>query len=137
MTGFKKTASSLFFSTISFFTITSNVFAASIQVDTGEKGLGFKPPQLGDVLTFFIRFFFAAAGLAALLYLLLGAFAWVTSGGSKENIEKARDKIQAAVVGVILVVVVLAIVTTLEKIVFNEQICFGLSCPLKLPSLLK
>ena len=136
MISLKKTASNLFLSTISFFTTASNVLVAP-EIKIKESELGFKPPQLGDILTFFIRFFFAAAGLAALLYLLLGAFAWVTSGGSKENIEKARDKIQAAVVGVILVVVVLAIVTTLEKVVFNEQICFGLSCPLKLPSLLK
>ncbi len=118
--------------------VTLPVFAqSSIQVDTGPGGLGFQPPQLGDVLTFLIRLFFAAAGLAALIYLLLGAFSWVTSGGSKENVEKARDKIQAAVVGVILVVVVLAIVTTLEQVVFKTKICFGLSCPLTLPSLLK
>jgi hypothetical protein len=72
----------------------------------------------------------------ALLYLLLGALAWITSGGDKGGVEKARDKIQAAIVGVLMIVIVLAVVWTLENVVFQQKICFGISCPLTLPSLL-
>src|SRR3989344_8938009 len=38
-------------------------------VNTGN--LGFAIPSLGDILTFFIRAFFAIAGISALFYLLL------------------------------------------------------------------
>ncbi len=99
--------------------------------------LGFPVPTLSTLLTFIIRFFFVAAGLAALLYLLLGAFSWVTSGGQKENVEKARDKIQAAIVGLILIVAVLAIMVTLEQVVFNQKICVGLSCDITIPNLIQ
>lgn len=110
-------------------------FAASSSVQV--VNLGFQVPTLSILLTFLIRFFFVAAGLAALLYLLLGAFSWVTSGGAKENVEKARDKIQAAIVGLILIVAVLTILVTLEQVVFNQQICVGLSCDITIPSLIQ
>jgi len=92
---------------------------------------------LSSVLSFFIRLFFTIAALVALLYLLLGAFAWVTSGGEKEKISKAQEKIQAAVIGIILIIAVLAIVVTLEQIVFKGAICFGITCGIKIPGLIE
>lgn len=118
----------------------NQAFAAStpnVTVKVDESALGIKIPSLGDILTFLIRFFFVIAGLAALLFLLLGALAWVTSGGNKESVEKAREKIQAAIIGVILIVVVLSIIWTLEQVVFAQAICFGISCPLTLPTLVE
>ena len=106
-----------------------------LMVDTSK--LGFQIPTLSDLLTFAIRIFFVIAGLAALFYMLIGAFAWVTSGGDKDAVTAAREKIQSAVVGLIMMVVVLAIVWTLEQVVFKRRICLGVSCPLTLPSLLE
>ncbi|MFH1827097.1 MAG: hypothetical protein ABH812_01525 [bacterium] len=112
----------------------ARVFADELQV--GDN-LGFAIPSFGGIITFIIRFFFVMAGLAALLYLLLGAFSWITSGGNKENVEKARDKIQAAIVGIILVVIVVAILATLEQVVFAQKLCFGLTCDVSIPALLQ
>ncbi|MEO6508730.1 MAG: hypothetical protein ABIO02_02145 [Patescibacteria group bacterium] len=108
-----------------------------VQVDTSDKGLGFAIPTLAEILTFAIRLVFVAGGLAALVMLLLGAFAWITSGGEKEKTKAAQEKIQAAVIGVILIAVVLAVVVTLEQVVFAGNICLGLSCGITIPSLLK
>lgn len=105
----------------------------TIQIQEGD--LGFKIPGLADILTFVIRIFFVIAGIIALLYLLLGAFGWITSGGEEENVKKAREKITAAIIGVILIVAVLAIIVTLEQVVFRKKICFGISCPATIPSL--
>ena len=113
----------------------ANTMPACQSINTGD--LGFQIPSLGDILTFIIRAFFVIAGLAALLYLLLGALAWITSGGDKEAISAAQQKIQAAVIGMILIVAVLAIIWTLEQVVFNRRICLGLSCPLTLPGLIE
>ena len=110
-------------------------YPACTSIDTGD--LGFKIPSLGDLLTFAIRAFFVIAGLAALFYLLLGALGWVTSGGDKDAVTAAREKIQAAVVGMILIVAVLAIIWTLEQVIFNRRICLGLSCSLTLPGLIE
>lgn len=138
--GIRQRLNSLYIYFLSLFTFLNplRVFAATnadLQVD--ENTLEFQIPTLGEVLTFIIRFFFVMAGLAALLYLLLGAFTWITSGGNKENVEKARDKIQAAIIGIILVVIVVAILATLETVVFSRSLCFGLTCPVSIPTLLK
>jgi hypothetical protein len=69
--------------------------------------------------------------------MLWGALSWVTSGGEKDGVEKARDKIVAAIVGMIMIVVALAIIWSMENIVFQRKICFGLSCSVTLPALLK
>ena len=81
-----------------------------------KVNVGFKIPEFNQVLTFIIRFFFIVAGLVALVYLLLGALGWITSGGNKESVDKAREKIQAAIVGIVMIFVVLAIVGLVENI---------------------
>lgn len=89
----------------------------------------------GDLLTFIVRLFFIIAGLAALIYGLLGGLAWITSGGDKDSIQGARDKIQAAVVGIFVLIVVLTILWTLETVIFRRSICFGISCNVRIPGL--
>ena len=93
---------------------------------------GITPPSLSDILAFIIRGFFILAGLAAILYLLWGAFNWITSGGSKENVEKAREKIQAAVLGLIIIFIVLSLVVLVENI-FNFGL--GISKDMTIPTL--
>ena len=84
-----------------------------------------------------MRFFFIIAGLVALLYLLLGALSWITSGGNKESVDKAREKIQAAVVGLILIFVVLALVIVIETVFFIPGEGLGISKPIHFPGLVE
>lgn len=99
-----------------------------------KVSLGFSIPSFAQVLTFGIRLFFIVAGLVALLYLLLGAFGWITSGGNKEAVDKAREKIQAAIIGLILIFAVLAIVTVMENIL---GIGLGISQEIVFPKLIQ
>jgi cytochrome bd-type quinol oxidase subunit 2 len=114
-----------------------NLLVPAVYAQGGDVDIGFTPPSIQQVLGFLIQIFFVVAGLVALIYLLLGALSWITSGGNKENVTKAQEKIQAAVLGLILIVAVLAIIVTLEQIVFNKEICLGISCPIKIPSLIQ
>lgn len=98
--------------------------------------LGFAIPQFNEVLTFIVRFFFIIAGLIALIYLLLGALSWITSGGNKESVDKAREKIQAALVGLILIFVVLATVAVIESIFFPGDTGLGITKPIVFPGLI-
>lgn len=97
--------------------------------------LGFAIPAFDAVLTFIIRIFFVVAGIIAILYLLLGAMAWITSGGNKESVDKAREKIQAALIGIILLFVVLALVAVLENILFIPGQGLGITKPIVFPGL--
>ena len=114
---------------------TDNPPKPCVAVDTHT--IGFKIPTLSGILTFFVRMIFVVGGILALFFLIQGAFAWITSGGEKDAIGKAQAKIQAAILGVILIAVVLALAVTLEQVVFQKTVCFGLSCPLTIPSLLE
>lgn len=103
-------------------------------VVTIEKAqLGFEVPDISVVITFIIRALFVVAGLMALLYLLLGGISWVTSGGNKESVQKARDKIEAAVIGLIVVFAVLAVVVLLENVLKTG---LGVSSPISFPKLI-
>ncbi len=90
-----------------------------------------------NLLTIGIRLFFIFAGVTALIWMLRGAFDWITSGGDKEKVSAAQQRIFNAVVGVLILVGVLAIISTLEKVVFRESFCFGLTCPIEIPRINK
>lgn len=111
------------------------VFAQTLKY--APVNVGFTIPQFDEVLSFILRFFFVIAGLVALIYLLLGAMAWITSGGNKENVDKAREKIQAAIIGIILIFVVLAIVAVVENVFFPEGCGLGITKSLCFPELVK
>lgn len=102
-------------------------------IPLGQASLpGLNQIGIKDLITFAVKALFVVGGLLALLYLLLGGIAWITSGGNKESVDKARDKIQAAVIGLIVLVAVLAIVTLLEQVL---DVGLGISRPILFPRL--
>lgn len=64
---------------------------------------------LGNIIANGIRLFITFAALVMLVYLLWGAFDWITSEGDKEKLEQARHKITNAVIGMILIVASLGV----------------------------
>ena len=64
---------------------------------------------LGRLLITGIRISIIVTGLAALIYLLWGAFNWTTSQGEEEKLEQARLQMTNAVIGFVLVIAALAI----------------------------
>lgn len=62
-----------------------------------------------SLVGFGINMFLTIAGMFLLLYLLWGAFDWINSGGEKEKIVKAQNKITNALIGIVLVFAVLVV----------------------------
>jgi len=91
--------------------------------------------SLAKLISTGIQLFIFVAAIAALLYLLLGAFDWITSGGEKEKLQKAQNKIQSAVIGLILMVVVMTVFNVLMGTILGGK--FGIKDGLKfsLPSI--
>lgn len=111
--------------------------AAMAEISPNAKvAVGWTIPSFADIIGFVIKFMFFIGGLVALLFLLLGALAWVTSSGDKEAVKKAQDKIQAAVVGLVVIVAVLVIIATLEQVVLRGTFCVGLTCNIAVPQLI-
>lgn len=76
-------------------------------------GGGTAQAGLGKLVGFGINTFILVAGMFLILYLLWGAFDWINSGGEKEKILKAQNKITNAAIGMVLVFVVLTIFNVL------------------------
>jgi len=64
---------------------------------------------LGKLFETGIKLFIIVAGIVLIIYLLWGAFDWVTSGGEKEKIAKAQAKITNAIIGMFLIFAMLAV----------------------------
>ena len=110
---------------------------AQADISYAPVKLGFVIPQFDAVLTFVIRLFFIVAGLIAIIYLLLGALSWITSGGNKESVDKAREKIQAALIGLILIFIVLAVIGVVESMFFPGNTGLGIFKPISFPKLIQ
>lgn len=59
--------------------------------------------EFGGVLGGLINFIFVIAVVLALVYLIWGGIIWLTSGGDKEGVAGARNRIIAAIIGLILI----------------------------------
>ncbi len=68
-----------------------------------------------------LSFVMVIAALLVFFYLIWGAFNWITSGGDKGKIDQARQKIIAAVVGLIIVASSFAIATLVTNFLGFES----------------
>lgn len=60
-----------------------------------------------------IALFYSMAAIAVVFMLVWGAFEWLTSGGNKEQLEKARNRIISAMVAILLFAAIFAILNVL------------------------
>jgi len=59
--------------------------------------------SLQQIIAQIINIAFMAAGLVAVIYLIIGGFRYVTSGGNAEAIEGAKATILNAIIGLIII----------------------------------
>jgi len=91
--------------------------------------------SMGKLLSVVIQLFLLFAGLAALVYLLLGAYEWLISSGEKEKLQKAQNKILNAVIGLILIVVIFVVFEVLMGTVLGGKFGIGPGLRFNLPSI--
>lgn len=70
---------------------------------------------LGKLISGLVGALFIAGFLLAFITLLIGAFGWITSGGDKQALEKARNQITNALVGLMLVAATYAITSLVAQ----------------------
>lgn len=76
--------------------------------DPSEDGSD-APTRFTDFATTLLSFLTILAGLAFLLYFVLGAINWITSSGDQQKVEAARNQMTAAGIGLVIVVAAYAI----------------------------
>jgi len=65
--------------------------------------------DLGELLANILTLLFFFAAILAFLFIVIGGIQWITAGGDKIAAQNARDRITAAVVGLVIVVAAFAI----------------------------
>lgn len=76
---------------------------------------------LGSLLSFGITLLLITAALLSVIFLILGGIGWITSGGDKEGLEKAKKKITFAIIGLIVVLLAFFIVNVLSQLLGVEN----------------
>ncbi len=104
-------------STIAFLTLASSAIAAT----TSGNISGFQENQvpftnLGQLLSNAVALILFFAGVLAFFFILTGGISWITAGGDAKAAAAARDRITAAVVGLLVVVAAFAITIILGQV---------------------
>lgn len=73
--------------------------------------------DVGTVIGNAVAIIFVVAVLVVLFMLVLGAFNWITSGGDKEAVAKARNRIINALIGLLLLAVAFLIARVAGQLV--------------------
>lgn len=89
----------------------SSLFKAAYAQDkisvSPPSGIGFR--SLGNFITNTLSLAFAIAILVVLVMLIWGAFEWITSGGDKDAVGKARSRIINALIGLAVLAIAYAL----------------------------
>lgn len=117
-----------------------SVFAATetkIQVVAPSSGVSGAPGNIGVIIGAVLRLAYGAALLLVLVFLILGAFNWITSGGDKEKVKNARGLIVNALIGLAILAFAVLITNVFARVlnlgdVFNFTIP-GLPAPGEAP----
>ncbi len=108
--------------------------AQGIQLDFGTAATTAKLPGAtgGDPNTAFgaliaqgLNIALVIGTVAVLLFLILGAIEWITAGGDSGKIQKAREKITQAVIGLVVLISTVAIMIFAQQLMGVCTIDFG------------
>ena len=92
----KKSLKSLAIATSAMATTTGTAFAT----DVAPEAVFFK--DIGSMINQALNFVMVLGALMVFMYLIWGGIEWITSGGDKGKTESARNKITAAIIGLIV-----------------------------------
>ncbi|MDO8498584.1 MAG: hypothetical protein Q7S44_02255 [bacterium] len=101
----------------SFFILATRALAA-VDIGITPPTQGIAPgTSVGTVLSSALTIVFVVAALLVLFMLVIGAFQWITSGGDKEAVGKARGRITSALIGLVILALAFLIVKVVGQIV--------------------
>lgn len=89
------------------------ILAAEINIDPPSGGFR----TIGDALSNFFTIALVIAILIVLIMLIIGAYEWITSGGDKEAVAKARNRIINALIGLVVLAIAFALARLAGQIV--------------------
>lgn len=96
-------------------TPTSTPTGRGVNVNITPPG-GFIDAPIDKIIGNTLIIVFSAATLLVLVFLIIGAFQWITSGGDKEAVGKARSRITAALIGLLILALAFVIIRVVGQV---------------------
>lgn len=89
---------------------TDTVTGINKQAQEFQKKSGFsETTSVADVLSMVIKAFLGLLGIIFVILIILGGYNWMTAAGEEEKVNKAKDTLKRAIIGLIIVVSAYAI----------------------------
>jgi hypothetical protein len=98
-------------------------FSNNLQPGQIQGGFFVNPLRYGNLMSFIVGTMRSALGLlgtAAMLFIVISGFRYVTSGGNEETIKKARSGMTWAILGLVSVVLSYLIISAVVNTVFRS-----------------
>ncbi len=91
---------------------TNDGFGFGTTLDNVAQQSGFNPgneKSLDERISSFISLFLSFLGVIFLILMIFGGYNWMTAAGDEKKIDKAKDTIRAAIIGLIIIIAAYAI----------------------------
>ncbi len=95
--------------------------AAALSLPAAVNAQSLVPTELtkhGDIIPVIrgiIQFVLIVAFIIAFVMLLIGGIRWILAGGDEKSVEKARNTITAALIGLVIILVAFALIRLVEQ----------------------
>jgi len=104
----------LVFMGVGFFFYTNQAMASSLLEQVGEKG-DLAKGDLSTIIANFIKMILGFLGIILVIIILYAGFLWMTAGGESGQVDKAKDWIKNAIIGLVIIVLAYTIATFVTK----------------------
>lgn len=89
---------------------TASAVMAEVKIEDIKPGTGYAT-NFGTMFSAILNVVMLVAALLVFAYMIWGGVEWITSGGDKSKAESARNKLTAAIIGLVIVAASYAVVT--------------------------
>jgi prepilin signal peptidase PulO-like enzyme (type II secretory pathway) len=91
-----------------------------LQAAFGQSGLN-SSQSLMDLITNVINILLFFAGAIAILFVIVGGYQYITSGGNEEQSEKGRKNVTNAIIGIVVIILAYAIINVIANLVSSNS----------------
>lgn len=96
--------------------VSGGLNASGLRSEFGLGGLN-GATTLSELILGIIRYMLLFAGSIAVIFIIIGGYQYVTSGGNEEQAEKGRKTLVNAIIGIVVIVLAYVIVNVIANLV--------------------
>lgn len=109
----------------SFSVLNLNFGEEAVNADLPYASSGDANTSFGALITQVLNIVLVIGTIAVLFFLILGAIEWITAGGDSGKIQKAREKMTQAIIGLVVMISIVAIMMFVQQLLGICIINFG------------